>query len=160
MEFSLTQRESIVAAVLAGIAGAFALDAFLLIVPFPGTEYLGPLAYYTHAATILAGDAAIGAPWAVAVGLLGHIIIAVGWAFGYLYVARTRVQLIERPVISGIGFGIVVACITLATLALIGKYQPPTVHSIDRDLIAYTVFFGIPLALVVARFAPASARTN
>lgn len=155
MNFSLLRRESIVAAVVAGITGAVALDAFLLIVPFPGTEYLGPLAFYTFAATVLAGEGAAGAPWAIAAGVLQHLIVAVGWAFGYLYLARTKPQLVERPVISGLGFGIIVGCITLATLALVGKYRPMTIHSIDRDLIAYTVFFGIPLALVAAKLAPA-----
>jgi hypothetical protein len=155
MAFSLTRRESIVAALAAGTTGAIVLDAFLLLVPFPGTAYLGPVEFYTFAATVLAGNTAAGTTWAVPVGMLWHVVVGVMWAFGYLYVARTKPQLVRRPAISGTAFGVVVGCVTLLTMALVGKYEPLTIHAIDRDLIAYTVFFGIPLALVAARLTPA-----
>jgi hypothetical protein len=145
------RRAWVPAALAAGAAGAIALDAFLLTAHWAGVAYVGPVEHYTFIASALAGPAALGAPWAVPLGIVAHFVVAIGWAFGYLSAAQYQPQLLRRPFTSGFIFGIVVWIVMVLLLIPIGKYQPPTIHSFDRDIIAHTLFFGIPLAYVAAR---------
>lgn len=142
----------------AGIVGAIVLDAFLLIFPYPNAPHPSPAAFYTLAATVLAGPTADGAPWAIPVGISGHLALGVAWAFGYISLAQSQPQLVRRPWISGLAFGFIVSMIMIGVLAVAGKYAPSTTQAFDRDVIGYTVFFGLPLALVVARLAPIPVR--
>ena len=41
-------------------------------------------------------------------GVVMHFAVAIAWAFGYVYLVRTQPQLLSRPIVSGLGFGIVV----------------------------------------------------
>jgi hypothetical protein len=155
MTSSLLRRDAIVAAVAAGTAGAIVLDAFFLTIPFANAPAAQPVAFYTFAATVLAGPTAAGAAWAVPVGMLGHLLIAIAWAAGYLELARSQPQLVRRPWVSGLAFGVIVGLVMIGTLVVAGKYAPATTQAFDRELIGYIVFFGLPVALVAARLAPA-----
>jgi hypothetical protein len=141
----------------AGIVGAIVLDAFLLIFPYPNAPHPSPGAFYTLAATALAGPTADGAPWAIPLGIIGHLAVGIAWGYGYVSLAQSQPQLVRRPWISGLGFGFIVSLIMIGVLAVAGKYAPSTIQAFDRDVIGYTVFFGLPLALVVARLSRASA---
>lgn len=147
------RREWIPAGLTAGIVGAITIDAFRLAVHWPGVAYANPTEHYTFVASVLVGSAAVGAPWAVPLGITLHVLVSIGWAFGYLYVAQHQPQLMRRPFTSGFFFGVVVWFVMLAVLIPAGKYQAPTIQSFDRDIIAHTLFFGIPLAYVGARLA-------
>jgi hypothetical protein len=153
---SLARRDTIVAACAAGLAGAITLDAFRLLVHWPNAPYLDPVARYTFNASVLVGNAAVGAPWAVPLGMLLQVIVSITWAFGYLSLAQRQPQVLRRPVISGVGFGLVVWFVMLLLLLSAGKFDTPSFSSLDRDIIAHTVFFGLPLALVAARLTPAA----
>ena len=141
----------------AGIVGAVVLDAFFLFFPYPNAPHPSPGAFYTLAATVLAGPSADGAPWSIPLGVAGHLAVGVAWAYGYVELARSQPQLVRRPWISGLAFGFVVSMIMIGVLAFAGKYAPSTTQAFDRDVIGYTVFFGLPLALVVARLTPTPA---
>jgi hypothetical protein len=135
----------------AGIVGAVVLDAFLLIFPYPNTTQPSFASFYTQAAMVLAGPTAQGAAWAIPLGIVGHLAVGVAWAFGYTSLANAQPQLVRRPWISGLAFGFVVSMIMIGVLVFSGKYAPSTQQAFDRDVVSYTVFFGLPLALVVAR---------
>ena len=135
----------------AGIVGAIVLDAFFLLIPFPNAPNPTPGAFYTFAATVLAGPSAVGAPWAVPLGALAHLAVGIAWAAGYVQLARSQPQLVRRPWISGLAFGLVVGFVMIAALVLAGTYAPATTQAFDREVVGYTVFFGLPLALVGAR---------
>jgi len=141
----------------AGIVGAIVLDAFFLLVPFANAPPQTPLAFYTVAATAFAGPSAAGAAWAIPLGIFGHLAIGVAWAFGYLQLARSAPQLVRRPWISGVAFGLIVGLIMIGVLVATGKYAPSTTQEFDRELFGYMVFFGLPLALVAARLTPTRA---
>lgn len=144
-------RDELVAGFAAGIVAAVTLDAFRLLVPWPGVTLLSPAQLYEFNASVLVGDVAVGASWALALGVLLHLAVSIGWALGYIWLAPRQPQLLTRPVISGIGYGLVVWLVMLILLIPAGKFAVPTVGSLDRDIIAHVFFFGIPLALVVSR---------
>lgn len=155
MSSSLQRRESVVAAVAAGIVGAIVLDAFFLTVPFANAPTPPPVAFYTAAATVLAGPSAVGASWAVPLGVAGHLLLGIAWALGYLQLAQTQPQLVRRPWLSGLAFGFIVGLVMIGVLVLAGKYAPATTQAFDREIVGYTVFFGLAVALVASRLAPA-----
>ena len=143
------------AAVIAGIVGAIVLDAFFLTIPFANAPAPQPVAFYTFAATVLAGPSAAGASWAVPVGIAGHLLIGIAWAFGYLQLAHSQPQLVRRPWVSGLAFGFIVGLVMIGVLVTAGKYAPATTQAFDREIFGYVVFFGLPVALVASRLAPA-----
>ena len=145
------RRAWIPAGLVAGLAGAIAMDAFLLTAHWPGVAAPNPVEHYTFIASAVAGSAAIGASWAVPLGIVLHLIVAIGWSFGYLAAVEQQPQILRTWFPSGIVFGIVVWIVMVALLIPIGKYQPATSHAFDRDIIAHTLFFGLPLAFVASR---------
>lgn len=155
MASSSLRRDTIVAAVAAGTVGAIVLDAFFLTIPFANAPVSPPVAFYTAAATVLAGPSAAGAPWAVPLGMLGHWLLAIAWAVGFLQLAQSQPQVVRRPWISGLAFGFIVGLVMIGVLVLAGKYAPATTQAFDREIVGYVVFFGLPLALVASRVAPA-----
>jgi hypothetical protein len=150
---TLLRRDWIGAAVAAGVVGAITFDAFLLLVPWPGVPYVGVAELYPYIASALVGNIALGAAWGFPLGVLVHLTVAVGWSYAYLATAQTLPQLLRRPAISGIVFGAVVWFVMQAILLPIGKNAPITIPSFDQQIIAHTLFFGLPLALVASRIA-------
>ena len=75
-------------------------------------------------------------------------------AAALMLVARQRPQLLERPVLLGIVFGL----ITYAIMNLIvvpvrfDAPLPPSARSIGTQLFAHIVLVGIPMALIAARY--------
>ena len=57
----------------------------------------------------------------------------------------------SRPLLSGVGFGIIVWFVMQAVLVGAGKFTAPNIYTFDRDMVAFIVFFGVPLALTAAR---------
>ena len=109
----------------------------------PGDEHL--LASAVGGTTFGKGPAAV--PVGVLVLLAGTIL----WAFGYLYAARKQAQLLTRPLVSGTGFGVIVWFVMQAVLVGAGHFSAPTIYTFDRDMVAFIVFFGIPLAVTASR---------
>ena len=149
MSVSLARRDRAVAALAAGLVAGITATFFACLAEWRAGG--PPSDAFTYFATIVAGDQAVGASWAVPLGVVAVLAAAVAWAFGYLYAAGRQPQLVRRPLLSGIGFGVIVWLMMLALTVLVGKFHPPTIYSFDRDIVGFTVFFGIPLAFVVAR---------
>ena len=53
-------------------------------------------------------------------------MLAIGWALGYVYLARTQPQLLARPFVSGAVFGVIVYIFTQIALLTAGLYHRPT----------------------------------
>ena len=87
-------------------------------------------------------------------GLLVHFALMAIMAAALMLVARQRPQLLERPVLLGIVFGL----ITYAIMNLIVvpvRFEvplPPSARSIGTQLFAHIVLVGIPMALIAARY--------
>jgi hypothetical protein len=149
MTRSLVRRDWIVAGVAAGLVAGILSCRFAYLAQLKAG--LPPAAAFEFFASVIAGDQAVGAAWAVPLGAAAVIVTAIAWAFGYLYAAQRQVQLLRRPLISGIGFGAIVYLFMLALLIPVGKFHNPTIYTFDRDIVGFTLFFGIPLAFVAAR---------
>lgn len=148
MNGSLARRDWIVAGIVAGITAGITVSAFAAFNDLEAGE--SPLATYAFVATVFAGPAATGASWAVPVGIVALFGASIAWAFGYLYAAGRQRQLLRRPLLSGIGFGIIVWFVNLLVLVAANRFAP-TFFGLDRDLIAYIAFFAMPLAFVASR---------
>ena len=153
MATTLVRREWIPAGIIAGLVSGLTLELFLIAAQWPKGGAAGALAGIEWAASVAAGNGVLGQPYAVPLGLAVHFAVSVLWALGFLYVAERQPQLFARPFISGLGFGIVVYFLMQALLVPAGKFVGMTIYSFDRDVVAHTLFFGVPLSLIVARLA-------
>jgi hypothetical protein len=155
MTWALSRRQT-VAALVAGLAGAVLIHACLLFVGpalSPGLA-LRPAALYTFIAAALIGRAAAAAgPNAVWLGVGLHLAVSLAWAFGYVYASRSMGQLLRRPLISGLGFGLVIYFVMLVVLLAANLYTKPTPGDVGIGLLANCVFFGLPVALIAAAMA-------
>jgi hypothetical protein len=138
------------AGALAGIAGGVLLDGYILAV---GAIAHGPRPeeLYTFIASGLVGKAAYAWPGIAWLGLFVHGLVSIGWGIGYAYAAVTTPQIASRPAVSGIVFGVVVYVTMQIVEALAGIWRAPTANEAFTDLVAHTIFFGLPVAFVVTR---------
>lgn len=144
----MTSRE-IVAAVVAGLVSAVTLAAFAAFAE--ALSGASPSVTYRALAVDVGGPSFATLPAAVPVGALVLVACALGWAFGYVYAARRQTQLLTRPYVSGAVFGIVVWFVMQLVLITAARWSVPTVHDFSRDILACTLFFGMPLAFTAAR---------
>jgi len=149
MAVTLVRRDWIVAGFGAGIASGITLALFSAFAQRKGGNAISGT--YRFLADAVAGPQSAGASWAVPLGVLVLFACTTLWAFGYLYAAQKQPQLLARPLISGVGFGVIVWFVMQALLIPIGRFAQPTIYTFDRDIVAFTIFFGVPLAFVAAR---------
>jgi hypothetical protein len=154
MTRSLPHPRTIAGAIIAGLAaGATILAGLallaLLVLPEPGFTLAG---LFQYDASALVGKAAYSSGAFVVLGAGLHFLVAVGWSVGYAWAAERQRQLLTRPLISGAVFGIVVYFAMQFMLFAANVYHNPSVLEFDAGLIAHAVFYGIPVALINARF--------
>jgi hypothetical protein len=149
MTRSLGRRDVLVAGVTAGLVSGLTLAAFAAFAEQRAGQ--SPTATYTFLAAVVGGDALGNAAGAVPVGVVVLFAGTLLWAFGYLYAARRQSQLLTRPLISGAGFGVIVWFVMQAVLVGAGHFSAPTIYTFDRDMVAFIVFFGVPLAFTASR---------
>jgi hypothetical protein len=149
VERSLAVGDLARAGIAAGIAGGIVMELwFFALLMASGAPAGAFAASFASIAVALLGAGAAANPAAVPIGIVAHFCVAVGWALGYAHLARTKAQLVQRPWISGAGFGLVVYVFMRIILLGAGPYQPPPLMT---GLIAHVVFYGIPVGLVTAR---------
>lgn len=154
VEPTVTQRDRIVAGLAAGIAGGILIQLFLFAVQYAGgtppDKFVGDFAFIASA---MEGPnaSAYASPVIVVIGIVLHLCISVGWAVGYAFLARTQAQLLTRPLVSGAGFGLIVYIFVQIVLLTAPQHHGPAAGSIATQLLAYILFYGIPVALVVSR---------
>lgn len=152
MTWALSRRQG-TAAIVAGLTGAVLVHVCLINVGprlSPDLALQAQGLYAFIAAALIGKAAAFGNPAFVWLGVGLHVIVSLGWAFGYAYASRKLPQLIRRPVISGLGFGLVVYFVMELVLVAANLYTKPTPGSVGIGLLADCVFFGVPVALIVA----------
>jgi hypothetical protein len=147
-------RAQLRAGVVAGLVGGILIDAFLIgaqiVAGAPPAQTI--IGAYAHVATVALGPRANDLAAAPLIGALIHFAIWIGWAFGYVYLVRTRPQLLAQPWLSGAGFGLVVYVFMQIVLLAGGAYhRPASPGALGTQLLAHIVFFGIPVALVATR---------
>jgi hypothetical protein len=146
---------SIAAGLAAGITGGILLGAFLVfaygtVLATPGFSLSGML---TFDASVLIGPAALTAPYAPALGACLHVLVSIGWALGYAWLAIRQPQLVTRPALSGGAFGFCIYFAMQLVLVAAAQYHQPTPAELGLALLGHVAFYGIPVAYVIARIA-------
>lgn len=156
MTMVFTRRSSVVAGLVAGLVCGLLLDLFLLAVQWPAHGAAGIVPFFQHvAATVIPKDAASATPSTAWLGLALHFAVSIMWAYGYVYLSQRQSQLISNPLVSGIWFGVLIWFVMQVVLVLAGAFERPTFLSFEIGMISHTIFFAIPLAFIVSRFARA-----
>jgi uncharacterized membrane protein YagU involved in acid resistance len=147
-------RPSRIRAVLVGGSIAGALD-ILFALTFAAVEGVGPARLLQTVASGLLGESAYdgGIPAAV-LGFTTHFGLSYGWAAFFIAVASRIPRLVERPLLSGALFGVVVFfAMRLVLLPLSAFPHPVTFRPLAAtlDLLSHMFLFGLPIALAAAK---------
>ncbi len=138
------------AAIFAGLAGGAAdiLTAFVIYRP------ASPELILQSVASGLLGPAAFQGGWgAAAFGLAAHFVLAVIWGVIFILAATQAPAILRRPVLSGLGFGIVVYGVMNAIvvpLSAAPARAAPSPEMTGLGLVAHALF-GLALAFTAAR---------
>lgn len=142
------------AILLAGLAAGIG-DTLLAM----GMHGVGPARIYRAVSSGLVGrEAAVrGGLATAALGMLLHFFIATTAAAVYL-VASTRLRLLmERPVPSGLAFGVAVYFFMKDVVVPLSAARP--ISFTWAGLIGHAFLVGLPIALVASRYADSTAAT-
>jgi len=141
-------------ALLAGLAGAVVFDCYLWATTLlPHGESISGL-WQWIASTVL-GKSALVDPGSAAIGAALHVVVSIGWAAGYVYIAVAHPASTRRWLVAGIVYGLIVYTIMQVILLADGNFiYPPTPNAFINDLLAHTLFFGVPVAIVVRALQP------
>ena len=138
-------------AILAGFAGAVVFDCYVwvtTVLPVHGSL----TAMLQHSASIAIGPVAFTSASYAWAGALVDLVLSMGWAGGYAYFAQRQPFVNARWFISGFFYGFIVYVLML--LLLLGAHAfiyPANVGTLLNDVLARTIFFGVPVAFVVAQ---------
>jgi uncharacterized membrane protein YagU involved in acid resistance len=141
----------------AGIIGAIAIDAYLVVVD----------CFVRHIATIqelfqwdasnaLANAAYEGGWGAALLGCSFHVIVSLIWALLYVVATKYWKPLLAQPLVSGVAFGLLVLIVMQFLVVPLGHAQRSgfTLLTLGNAIVAHVVFFGIPVAYAVSRSLP------
>ena len=147
---ALNWRDIIVRGLIAGIIGGILIDAFLYVATLVPQGQPITVIWQSVASTAL-GKGAFADPNSAWVGLCMHLATSIAWGVAFSYVAHTRPYVPQHPYVSGIVYGIIVMIIMQIVLMVSKSWTAPTVSSFLIDVVAHTVFFGLPVSLYVSR---------
>jgi uncharacterized membrane protein YagU involved in acid resistance len=135
------------------------LDITQACVGYGIQNHLPPQRIFQSVASGLLGPKAFqGGTKTAALGLFLHFLIAFIWAVIYFVASRWILFLTQRPVIAGLLFGelvwVMMNCVVVP-LSAIHRWPPRTdPASIITGPILHPVLVGLPIAVVVSRWAP------
>ena len=139
----------------AGIVGAALTTAelfFTTVMPVHGSL----AALFRDIARVACGPN--GVPFdALLFGILTHLFVSIVWAYGYADLDVRTAALSRAPIVSGIVFGLLVFLGMQSILLSVHQFHTFTPLAFLNNIVLHTLFFGIPIALIVARFRNASA---
>jgi hypothetical protein len=87
-------------------------------------------------------------------GLVVHFALMAVMAAVFMLIVREGPRLIESPILTGIGYGLVTYVVMnlIAVPLRFGAQLPPKPISIATQLFAHICLVGIPMALIAARY--------
>ena len=144
-------------AFVAGIVGGVTFDLFLYIATVL-PQHGSLISVWQFIASTAFGKVAFTSANYAWIGLLMHFIVSIAWAAGYGYLAETQRGVNAQPVISGIVFGLVVWGVMQMALYTVQALHINSLGDAILNIIAHTVFFGLPVALVTKALTPAQIR--
>jgi uncharacterized membrane protein len=139
-------------AILAGVAGAVAIDLYLSISLQLMHVANGITLSQWDASNLLGNDAFRGGLSTAAIGFGLHLCVSVAWGivFGLLYSRIAWVR--AHALASGLIFGAVVMQVMAYAVVPLGhaSHPAPALAGWLNNFVAHTLFFGVPVAWVVA----------
>ena len=145
---------SLLSAILVGGALGGALD-LVFAVSFGAYNGIAPLRLLQIIASgVLGADAFTGGGAAAALGFACHFALSIGWAAVFAAAAMRMPALVRRPLLAGLGFGVVVfLCMKLIVLPLSAFPYPVSFKPLSTvlDTLSHMLLFGVPIALIVGR---------
>lgn len=143
------------AVLAAGLAGNLAITIYLVVtrsltVHLPASVSLQQLMQWD--ASNAFGAAAFNGGWPIAgMGFLMDEIVSTCWAIAFALIYLRSGWVRRQSVLAGLLFGIPVMVIMLFLIVPMGHAQAAlhTPAQLSNVLIAHTVFFGLPVALVI-----------
>lgn len=155
-------RGSILRAIVIGGLLGGALD-LLFAVSFAGYNGAPPQRVFQAIASGILGNAAFAGGAGISVlGIACHFGLSIIWATLFAAAAWQFPALSRQPVLSGIGFGLIVfLCMRLMVLPLSAYPRPVTFKPLATalDLLSHMFLFGTPIAVAVSRAVRAGFRT-
>ena len=137
------------AGTVAGLAGGVLLDAYLVAVN-AFARNIEPASDFEFVASALIGKAGYSLPGTVALGAVTSLVVAAGWGAGYAWVATRTPAVLARPYLAGTVYGVVVAIAMQIVEVAAGIWVPIAPGPAFTLLVANTLFFGIPVALITS----------
>jgi len=134
---------------VAGLIAAITSDLWLYCSSIAPAHGSLSATYVFIAHVVFGAVPIIGNP--IIVGMLAHLVISIGWAYGYTDLASRNQALSRAPWISGSVFGILVLLGMQSILLSVHQFHSFTPLGFLNVVILHTLFFGIPIALMVAR---------
>jgi hypothetical protein len=139
------------AGIVAGVIGGALIDTFLVV-----ANHATYVQIWQFVASAIVGGVAFSSPTFALLGFAMHFAISIVWASIYAWAAFGPMPALARaPVVSGLLYGVVVmiGMTLLLIVKHVGPSGAPDAGTLLKSLIAHTVFFGLPVALYVARAA-------
>jgi hypothetical protein len=134
---------------IAGLVAAMTSDLWLYCTSVAPVHGSMSATYVFIAHVVFGGSPIIGNP--VVVGMLAHLAVSIGWAYGYTDLASRNQALSRAPWISGSVFGILVLLGMQSILLSVHQFHAFSPLGFVNVIVLHTLFFGIPIALLVAR---------
>lgn len=152
----MMQRSMLRAVVVGGLVGG-AMD-LLFAVSFAGYNGAAPTRVFQAIASgILGSDAFTGGVGVSLLGIACHFGLSLLWAAFFAAAALRIPTLTRHPVLSAIGFGLIVfLSMRLVVLPLSAYPHPVTFKPLATvlDVLSHMFLFGLPIALAVSRAGP------
>jgi hypothetical protein len=140
------------AAVLAGLFGNVAISVYLAVA-LRLFFHVAPIALFQWDASNIVGSAAYaGGAGSAALGFFFDCIVAICWAAIFAAVYETVGPVRRSPALFGLLFGLIVMAVMLELVVPLGRAQHATQSpsALLNTAVAHTVFFGLPVAAVIA----------
>jgi hypothetical protein len=140
------------AAVIAGLAGNVAISVYLAITLALFFHTKPELLFQWDASNIVGNAAYSGGVGSAALGFLFDCIVSICWAAIFAAVYETFAPVRRMPAASGLLFGLVVMAVMLELVVPLGhaRQASQAAPALINTAIAHTVFFGLPVARVIA----------
>jgi hypothetical protein len=138
---------------VAGLVGAIGIDLYLSIT-LPLLHVANGIALSQwDASNLLGNDAFRGGLSTAAIGFGMHLCVSIAWGIIFAFAFSRIAWMRAHPLLAGSIFGAVVMQVMAYVVVPLGhaSHPTPTLLQWFNNFIAHTLFFGVPVAWVVAR---------
>jgi hypothetical protein len=139
-------------AILAGLAGAIGIDLYLSVTLPLMHVANGIVLSQWDASNLLGGEAFRGGLSTAAIGLGLHLCVSVVWGIVFAFAFARIAWMRSHAMLAGLIFGAIVMQVMAYAVVPLGhaSHPMPSIAGWLNNFVAHTLFFGVPVAWVVA----------